>query len=408
MSIKIVVRSDLRLGVWQGMGGAITEATAYNFSKLSAEKQAGLLNAYYGANGLDYRWGRICIGSNDFCLEPYEYTRKNNLEDFSVERDEQYVLPLLRRILEKKELKLLASPWSPPSNMKTTRKMRYGGRLRFWQYRNYAHYLRKWIDEYGDRGVRIDYLSPQNEPFAKQIWESCLYSFRAQRRIIHRYLINELSGTDVKILVWDHNKSKLAKVADELLRNNAHGQEECVAGICYHWYDGTYPNEMWKVRQKYPETLMVSSEMCCAFSPYDAAEWEGAARLYLGELMQDINSGTNAWIDWNMLLSWGGGPSYCENYVKSPVILNKSGDDYILTPIFDALRRFAKAFPAGSEVVRCELESDKIVAVGRKAKGGYIVVLANVSGEVQQADVRCDGETRKVELACGEIKSIRF
>ena len=72
MNEKIVIRTDIPLDTWQGMGGAITEATAYNFSKLSPEKQQKLINVYYGRNGLDYRWGRISIGSNDFCIKPYE------------------------------------------------------------------------------------------------------------------------------------------------------------------------------------------------------------------------------------------------------------------------------------------------------------------------------------------------
>ena len=53
MSIKITVRKDIELGVWQGLGGAITEATAYNFSKLSKDKQQKLIDAFYGKNGLE-------------------------------------------------------------------------------------------------------------------------------------------------------------------------------------------------------------------------------------------------------------------------------------------------------------------------------------------------------------------
>ena len=66
MKTTIAVRTDIELGVWQGIGGAITEAVAYNFAKLSPEKQQKFIDAYYGATGADYRWLRISIGSNDF------------------------------------------------------------------------------------------------------------------------------------------------------------------------------------------------------------------------------------------------------------------------------------------------------------------------------------------------------
>ncbi len=102
MTTEIIVKSDLELGTWRGIGGAITEASAYNYSKLEPEKKRHFLEAYYGKNGLDYHWGRICIGSNDFCLEPFEYSRQNNLDDFSIEHDKKWLLPMLKDILKQK------------------------------------------------------------------------------------------------------------------------------------------------------------------------------------------------------------------------------------------------------------------------------------------------------------------
>jgi glucosylceramidase len=371
MSIKITIRKDLSLGTWLGLGGAITEATAYNFSKLSPAKQKQLLDAYYGKNGLDYRWGRIPIGSCDFCLEPYEYTKRSDLSDFSIAHDEKWLLPMLRKVNKIKKLTFVAAPWSPPSCLKFLHMRRFGGKLKPWHYKTYAEYLRRWLNAYKKEGITIDYLSPQNEPFARQIWESCRYSFRAQRK-----LAKELSGLGPKLLLWDHNKKQLARVADELLPGTD-------AGLCFHWYDGTCSEQMWKVHQKYPNTLMVSSEMCCGFSPYDEKEWQKDAVLYLKEIMTDINCGTRAWIDWNMLLDHNGGPSYCKNYVKSPVILNEAGNDFILTPIYEALKTFAKLFPAGSETVRCDYDSNDVVAVARKIKNSYEVVVANLTNEKQ-------------------------
>lgn len=72
------------------MVGAITEASAYNYLKLPKERREAFLEAYYGASGLNYNLGRISIGSNDFCLSSYEYTRKEDLSDFSIIRDFKY------------------------------------------------------------------------------------------------------------------------------------------------------------------------------------------------------------------------------------------------------------------------------------------------------------------------------
>ncbi|MBR3164017.1 hypothetical protein IKF15_01810 [Candidatus Saccharibacteria bacterium] len=411
--IEIRVREDIELGTWQGMGGAITEATAYNFSKLSSQKQEELLDAYYGRDGLDYRWGRISIGSNDFCLKPFEYTRRRDLRDFSIEHDKKWVLPMLKRVLKMKNLTLIASPWSPPSCLKTTQILKYGGHLLPWRYGTYARYIRKWLEAYEGEGVKVAFLTPQNEPRAVQTWESCVYSYRAQKRLAYKYLAKELAQTDTRILLWDHNKKELTKVAECLLQGKYAeqvGRNEKVAGLCFHWYEGTHPEQMWRVREQYPEIMMVSSEMCCGFSPYNAKSWANAANPYYYELLSDINCGASAWVDWNMLLSWGGGPTHVGNCVASPVILNRAEDDFILTPIYDALKKFAKMFPVGSKVVRCENPSDKVAAVARKTQAGYEVVVAKVSDEdeCQEVAVTVGGVTKIIELKKLEIGKLKF
>ena len=404
MSIEITIRKDIELGTWEGLGGAITEATAYNFFKLKKPQREKLLQAYFGKDGLDYRWGRVSIGSNDFCLESYEYTRRPSLRDFSILHDKRWVLRMLKQILAEKDLQLIASPWSPPACLKTTHFQRLGGHLKPWRYRTYARYLRKWLDAYREEGVEIRYLTPQNEPRAIQVWESCVYSFRAQRRLAYRYLAPALEGIDTQILLWDHNKKQLPEVADKLLKDS----NPKVAGLCYHWYDGTCPEEMWAVRQKYPDIVMLGSEMCVGFSPYDPADWATAANPYYYEIFSDINTGASAFLDWNMLLDWRGGPSYCQNYVKSPVILNEQGNDFILTPIYDALKKFAKLYPAGSKIVRCDYDSKDVAAIARKTKAGYEAVIANVSGGEQEVEIKLGKTKKHLKLLPLEIKKLVF
>lgn len=408
MNNRVVVKKSVELGVWQGLGGAITEATAYNFAKLSKEKQQKFLDAYFGKNGLDYRLARISIGSNDFCLKPYEYTKKLDLSDFSINHDKKYVLPMLKKVLKKRELTLVASPWSPPRCLKFVWGQSLSGRLKPWRYRTYAKYIHKWLEAYAKEGVKVDFITPQNEPMAKQIWESCVYSYQAQRRLAYKYLANELSDLNVQILMWDHNKGELVRTADKLLSGRRSGYSEKIAGLCYHWYDGTFPDQMWQVRQKYPDILMISTEMSCGFSPYDEKAWQKDAMLYYRELFHDINSGTNAFIDWNMLLTWQGGPNHSLNFVKSPVILNEKGDDFILTPIYTALKKFAKLFPAGSEIIRCEYNSDNIVAIARKTHEGYKVVVANISDREQEVTIEFAGQKKNLHLAKFEIYDNEF
>ena len=57
-----------------GIGGAITDASAEIFAKLSKEKQTEFLNAYYDKNeGIGYSLLRTTIQSSDFSSGSYSY-----------------------------------------------------------------------------------------------------------------------------------------------------------------------------------------------------------------------------------------------------------------------------------------------------------------------------------------------
>ena len=321
------------------LGGAVTEATAYNFAKLSAKRQNDFIRACFGKKGLNYKWVRIAIGSNDFCLTPYEYTMRKSLRDFSIEADKRYIIPMLKKILAYKDVKIIASPWSPPSFMKTNKQLVRGGRLKRNYYETYARYIRKWLQTYATEGIKVDYITPQNEPEAVQRWESCTFNYRQQKRWIYKYLVPALEGIKTEILVWDHNKEKLSEAAHALLDGMP---REKIAGLAFHWYRGTHEREMKKVRRDFPEIMMVASEMCCGFSPYSKRGWKKDAELYRRELETDAECGVEVWLDWNMLLDRRGGPSHARNYVKSPIIMNEADDDFILTPIYEAILEFAQ------------------------------------------------------------------
>lgn len=118
-----------------GFGGALTEASAYTLSKLDEKTKKEVLNSYYDSGeGIGYKFARLHINSCDFSLGNYTYVEEKDmtLETFSLDRDEKYVLPLVREVKEisNNNLSILASPWSPPAYMKTNGEMNNGGKLK--------------------------------------------------------------------------------------------------------------------------------------------------------------------------------------------------------------------------------------------------------------------------------------
>ena len=96
------------------------------------------------------------------------------------------MIPFIKDAIKKTDtpLKLLASPWSPPAWMKTNGEMNNGGKLKS-EYRHaWAKYYCKYIEAYEKDGVPIWGVSVQNEPAAKQVWDSCLYTAKEERDFV--------------------------------------------------------------------------------------------------------------------------------------------------------------------------------------------------------------------------------
>ena len=364
---KIEIFPDNEISTFLGFGSAITESSGYNYQKLSAKNKKEFLNDYYSKNGLNLNYGRISIGSNDFSLSGFSYARKRNLSDFNINRDLDYVVPFLKDILAVKKISLIASPWSPPRMYKRIPILRYGFKLAKKHYENYSNYLVKFIEEYDKLGIKIDYLTMQNEPMARQFWESCVFNVKEQKDFIYNHLLNKLDKT--KLLLWDHNK-------DNLYNNikNIYEESDKIAGFAFHYYTGSYFDEVKKLRNKYPNKLLVNSEMCCAYALYDEITWLKSAEYYIHDIFGDLNNGVNIYLDWNILLDEKGGPAHTNNPVKSPSI--RVGDYYIKSSIYYYLYHVSH-FALKNSIIIENKNNTKLKVLSFKKNNKLIVIIMN-------------------------------
>ena len=131
-----------------GFGVAITPSSCYELSLMDPLEREKLLRHIYSGDGLGLSVGRICVGSSDYSPEIYSYDDHpfdTSLEHFSIERDEKYIIPMIKEILEiNPDIYLFASPWSPPGWMKTGGSM-CGGYMREQYVDCYADYIIKFI-----------------------------------------------------------------------------------------------------------------------------------------------------------------------------------------------------------------------------------------------------------------------
>lgn len=203
-----------------GFGGALTESSCYVLNTIDKNLSNQILDEYFSKDKLNYQFARISIGSCDFSLKSYSYSYENDLSDFSIKQDLKYVMPIIKSAQNRNPfLKFFASPWSPPAFMKDNHRLSGGGKL-LPQYRKlWAEYLVKYVHEYRRQGIPISYMTVQNEPEAKQIWESCLYSASEEADLLKNYLYPTFkkNNLNTKFLIWDHNKDKVLERAFETL-----------------------------------------------------------------------------------------------------------------------------------------------------------------------------------------------
>jgi len=208
----IIIYPEFKYQKIIGFGGAFTESSGYVFKKFPDDIKKKFILDYFSPVGNNYSFCRTHINSCDFSLSTYSYSEKENLEYFSIENDKKYIIPLIKEALKvNKNLTLLSSPWSPPQFMKTNNNMNNGGKLKPKYKELWVKYIVKYLKAYEENGIKIDFLTIQNEPFAKQNWESCLYTEDEEAEMALDYLIPNLRTYNLKtrVLVWDHNKERL-------------------------------------------------------------------------------------------------------------------------------------------------------------------------------------------------------
>ncbi len=169
---QVAVDSTRHFQTVLGFGGAFTESAARTWQGLGPQAREELLRAYFDPrDGHGYSLCRVHMGSCDFALGNYSHLELEGdvaLESFSIARDRESLLPFIRgaRQVAGRDIRLLASPWSPPAWMKTSRRMNNGGAL-LPQYRQtWARCYARFIAAYAAEGVPIWGVTVQNEPMA--------------------------------------------------------------------------------------------------------------------------------------------------------------------------------------------------------------------------------------------------
>lgn len=403
--VSIFINPNKTFQKFIGIGGAITDASAEVYNKLSDDKQEELLNAYFSENGINYNIIRTSIHSCDFSSASHTYIEEgdDDLSSFSIEKDKKYRIPMIKQAsaLIGNDLIFYASPWSPPAFMKSNNNMLQGGKLLPEYYQTWANYFVKFIKAYEKEGIPVWGVTIQNEPMATQRWESCIYTAEDERD----FLKNNLGPTfeknglgNKKIVVWDHNRDLITHRANTIFEDPA--AAKYAWGIGFHWYEtwtGGEPKyeNLSNIQQSFPSKNLLFTEGCQEkFSAEHYFRWSNAER-YGNSMINDFNNGTVGWTDWNILLDETGGPNHVNNLCFAPIHADLRTNELIYTPTYYYIGHFSKFIKPNARRVsttssRSTLESTTFI----NENGDYVTVVMNKTDDpITYNFVVSDGET---------------
>ncbi|MDY0295557.1 MAG: glycoside hydrolase family 30 protein [Acholeplasmataceae bacterium] len=384
-----------------GFGAAFTESASYTWSKMPKNIKDQIIKDYFSQEGLGYTMGRTHINSCDFSLGNYDYVIPfdTKLESFDLSREELYVIPMIKEAMTYvSNLKLLASPWSPPYWMKSNQMMNHGGKL-LPEYREvWAKYYVKYVDEMKKRGIPYWAISVQNEPAANQTWDSCLYTAEEERDFVKDYLGPTVQAydKDLKILGWDHNRDIMVERARTLLED-----KEASAyfwGIAHHWYVSEAFENVSKVHELFPDKHAIFTEGCIEGGPKPGA-WDTGLR-YARNIMGDLNNHVEGWIEWNLVLDMEGGPNHVGNFCDAPVLADPKSKTYLKNSSYYAIGHFSKYIKEGAKRLHHEGDlPDFVQAISYlNPDGRYVIVLLNESSEIHDLNIKINGQSATIKI----------
>jgi glucosylceramidase len=401
-----------------GIGGALTDASAETFAKLSKEKQQELLTAYYNTStGIGYTIARTNIQSCDFSSGSYSYVEEGDsaLNSFSVAHDEQYKIPLIKQAIVAAggKLNLFVSPWSPPAFMKDNNSVIDGGHLKPEFAAAWARFYVKFIKTYEAKGIPIWGLSVQNEPMARQPWESCIYTAEEERDFIKNHLgptLAEAGMADKKLIAWDHNRDLIFQRASTILGDP--DAAKYVWGIGFHWYE-TWTggpmqfNNVELTHAAFPSKNLIFTEGCKEKFSFDSLQAWSLGERYGYSMINDFNDGTAAWTDWNILLDEKGGPNHTGNLCFAPVHADTRTGQLMYTNAFYYIGHFSKFVRPGAKRIAVSTNRADLQATGFVNKDGSVaVIVMNTTDKPMSYQLIIMGQSAKVECVAHSISTL--
>lgn len=405
----ITVLTETRQSI-VGFGGAFTDAACFMFNEMPREKREALFQDLFGHCGLNLNFCRTCIGASDYATHVYSYDEGEpdpELKRFSIEHDRKYILPIIREALAvNPDIFLYGSAWSPPGWMKSNGSM-LGGAMRRHSLEPYSLYLLKFVQAYGEEGVKIKAVTVQNEVDTDQDGNmpACIWAQELEVDFVRGFLgpLFQKEGIDTKIWIIDHNYNLWGRALGSL---DTPGMLKYTDGIAWHGYVGD-ASKVSTVHDSYPDVSMFWTEGGPDYTSADyGTDWCKWSRTF-SNILSNWCRGITVW---NLALNEVGKPNIGPFPCGGLVTINSQTKEVSLSGQYFALAHYSKYVKPGARVLSTS-QSSQESSLSRVAflnpDGGKVLVVTN-SGAATAVDLVEGGKQVRLDLPADSVTTLRW
>jgi glucosylceramidase len=400
----IIVNDNEKYQQIDGFGFTLTGGSAVLINKLNATEKKKLLTELFSTSGkgIGVSYLRISIGASDLNADVFTYDdmpagqTDPKLSSFSLAKDAD-VISLLKEILTiNPRIKILGSPWTAPSWMKTNDSSK-GGKLKEDCYEVYAQYLAKYILAMKAHGIAIDAITPQNEPLNPKNNPSMVMEAGEQATFIKNNLgpAFHAAGLKTKIITYDHNADRPDYPIDILKDPEA---RKYVDGSAFHMYGGKI-EALTEVHNAFPDKNLYFTE-----------QWVGAPGNFAENLNWHVNTliigATRNWarnvLEWNLaadannLPHTPGGCTECLGAITVEDVINRNVAYYIIG-------HASKFVPAGSVRIASNISGDLANVAFLTPQGKRVLIAINNGKSKASFNIRYKNAAALCSLDAGAV-----
>lgn len=402
----VMLRSDQPGQLIEGFGASFNELGWTSLSVLDPDARDAVLREIFAPGvGAGLNLCRMPIGANDFSRDWYSYDETPGdfaLENFSIANDLDTLVPFIAAArTHQPHLRLWASPWSPPSWMKTNG--HYAAALPIPMFQDvdnglrpdqvgaegtdmmitddqhlsaYAAYFGRFLDAYRQQGIGIEMVMPQNDFNSAQPFPSCTWTPDGLARFL-AHLGPEMAARDVDIFLGTLERADDRLVGDVIADPDL---ARYVSGVGVQW-EGK--KAIAALHRLHPHLRIYQTEQECGDGRND---WRYAR--YAWRLMRHFfANGANAYMYWNISLLDGGRSRWGWTQ-NSLVTVDPDARSYRFTPDYYVLKHVASHVQPGARLIDTWSAAgydDQIVFAN--PDGSVVVVIHNDAHEASRVAV---------------------